>query len=211
MTNIKEEALRYLGVRGEADGQTAALLERGERELNAAISPAFCWQAARKSECGGLLRGNDIKKHLEKSEDVLFFAATLGAAADRLIRAAEVENMAYALVLDALSSAMIERYCDECETVMREKTGGRFTFRFSPGYGDFPIELQGALLRFLSAEKRIGLTATENHILIPRKSVTAVIGITATEDTDGEPPKKKTCESCNMRDRCDFRRCGRRE
>ena len=140
---------------------------------------------------------------------MLFFAATLGAGADRLIRAAEVENMAYALVLDALSSAMIERYCDECEEIMREKTGGRFTFRFSPGYGDFPIELQGALLRFLSAEKRIGLTATANHILIPRKSVTAVIGIIATKV--GEPLKKKTCESCNMRDRCDFRRCGNGE
>lgn len=204
MTDVKAEALRYLGVRGEADGQTLALLEQGERELNAAVFPAFCWQAEKKSECGGLLRGSDIQKHLDSSEEVLFFAATLGAQADRLIRAAQVGNMAYALVLDALSSAMIERYCDECETVMREKTGGYFTARFSPGYGDFPIELQGALLRFLSAEKRIGLTATENHILIPRKSVTAVIGITDTEGT-----KRRSCEQCNMRDRCDFRRCGK--
>lgn len=215
MTDIREEALRYLGVRGEADEQTKALLERGERALNEAASPAFCWRAEKKAERESLLLGNDIREHLKDSTDVFFFAATLGAGADRLIRAAEVENMAYALVLDSLASAMIERYCDECEEVMREKTGGRFTFRFSPGYGDFPIELQSALLRFLSAEKRIGLTATENHILIPRKSVTAVIGITATkaaaEGADGEPPRKKTCESCNMRDRCDFRRCGNGE
>lgn len=120
--------------------------------------------------------------------------------------------MAYALVLDALSSAMIERYCDECEQIMRERTGGHFTFRFSPGYGDFPIEVQDAFLRLLSAEKRIGLTATENHILIPRKSVTAVIGIIGTGTAaDGEPPKKRSCEGCNLRDRCDFRRCGNGE
>lgn len=205
MTDVKAEALRYLGVRGEADGATLALLDRGERALNAAVSPAFCWRAEKKADCGGLLAGKDIELHLAESGEALFFAATLGAAADRLIRAAEVENMAYALVLDSLASATVERYCDECEIEMREKTGGFFTARFSPGYGDYPIELQGSLLRFLSAEKRIGLTATENHILIPRKSVTAVIGIM---DHAPRGTAKKSCESCNLRDRCDFRRCG---
>ncbi|MCM1333693.1 MAG: hypothetical protein NC084_06040 [Bacteroides sp.] len=204
MTDVKAEALRYLGVRGEADGATLALLDRGVKALDAAVSPSFCWRVEKREDCGAYLVGADIEKHLADCKEVLFFAATLGASADRLIRAAEVENMAYALVLDSLASAMVERYCDECETEMREKTGGFFTARFSPGYGDYPIELQGALLRLLSAEKRIGLTATENHILLPRKSVTAVIGI----DREKAPPKKRSCESCNLRDRCDFRRCG---
>lgn len=204
MTDVKAEALRYLGVRGEADGATLALLDRGAQALNAAVSPSFCWRVEKREDCGDLLVGEDIQNHLAECGEVLFFAATLGASADRLIRAAEVENMAYALVLDSLASAMIERYCDECEIEMREKTGGFFTARFSPGYGDYPIELQGSLLRLLSAEKRIGLTATENHILLPRKSVTAVIGI----NREKAPPKKRSCEGCNLRDRCDFRRCG---
>lgn len=207
--DIIKEALRYIGYRGEPDAQTAELLEKGKKELEGAVSPAFCFALKKKSECGNLLPGSDIAKHLAGCESVIFFAATLGAGADRVIRAAESVNMAYALILDALASSCIEQYCDECEKKMHEKTGENYTSRFSAGYGDYPISVQGDLICLLGADKRIGLTATENHILIPRKSVTAVIGVSSGKTQE----RKISCDSCNMRDRCIFRKegtsCGR--
>ncbi len=207
--NIKNEALRYLGCKGEPDSATASLLERAEKAFSETV-PAFCFSVLHKSECGMLLQGKDIKKHIKDCKRVIFFAATLGAAADRLIRAAEIENMAYAVVLDSYGSALIEDYCDKFEAQMLKKTGGFFTPRYSPGYGDYPISVQHDFIRFLSADKRIGLTATENHILIPRKSVTAVIGVSEKNMNK----EKNGCESCNLKDTCKYRKdgqgCGRK-
>lgn len=207
--DIKSEALRYLGYKGEPDEQTMALISRAEREFTESVTPSFCFRVMEKSDCGHILIGSDIKNHLKDSERVILFAATLGAAGDRVIRSAEISDMAYAVVADAYASALIEDYCDRCEKEMNAVTGGNFTFRFSAGYGDYPISLQRDFIKLLSADKRIGLTVTENHILIPRKSVTAVIGITETPREE----KRNKCESCNMKDRCLLRKdgsdCGR--
>jgi cobalamin-dependent methionine synthase I len=47
--------------------------------------------------------------------------------------------------------------------------------RFSPGYGDWTLDNQPQVLQLAEAE-RIGITLTESNIMIPRKSVSAVIG-----------------------------------
>ena len=201
--DIKKEALRYLGYKGEPDYQTAQLLERAEKELSS-VNPAFCCRIMEKSECGTLLHGEDIKKHISDCGKVIIFAATLGVAFERLIRTAEITDMAYAVVLDAFASAYIEDYCDRCEAELHKKTGGFFTWRYSPGYGDYPVSLQSDFIRFLSADKKIGLTATENHILIPRKSVTAIIGVSEKP----QQKEKRSCESCNMKETCKFRKDG---
>ncbi len=206
---IKNEALRYLGYKGAPDEQTMTLLSEAEKALKSTVKPSFCWRVLKKTECEQILIGNDISKHLENCERVIVFAATLGAEADRLIRTAEITNMAYALVLDAYASAFIENYCDECEAEMKKKSDGNFTWRYSPGYGDYPVFLQKDFINVLSADKKIGLTATENHILIPRKSVTAIIGITDTERDEN----RNKCDSCNMKNTCRLRKdglgCGR--
>ena len=202
---IKEEALRYLGYKGaEPDSSTAALLDRAYKELSEAAAPKFCYKVLDKKDCGGILAGNDIYKHLEGCERVIIFAATLGNGADKLIRSAEISDMAYAIVADALSSAMIEEYCDSCEKEMQKKTGGSYTWRYSPGYGDYPIELQKSVLSMLDAPRKIGLATNENSLLTPTKSVTAVMGLSKTPIDR----KKRGCAVCNMRDRCKFRRNG---
>ncbi len=204
--NTEKEALRYLGYKGEPDEQTKAMLLRADEAMGN-VQPSSCHRVLKKSECEHLLIGNDIKKHLMGCERVIVFAATLGVDADRLIRAAEISDMAYATVLDAYASAFIEEYCDKCEAEFMQY--GNLTWRFSPGYGDYPIALQNEYIKLLSADKQTGLTATENHILIPRKSVTAIMGIT--DKPRGEIKNK--CDNCSMKDKCVIRKggqsCGR--
>ena len=53
------------------------------------------------------------------------------------------------------------------------------TTRFSPGYGDFSLEHQPALLSLLDTQRRIGLTLSEGGMMLPTKSVTAIVGIRA--------------------------------
>lgn len=78
------------------------------------------------------------------------------------------------------------------------------TFRFSPGYGDYPIEMQKEYLRILDAPRKIGLTTGDSCLLVPSKSVTAVLGIS---DNPIER-RKRGCAICSMKGKCRFRRNG---
>ena len=116
-----------------------------------------------------------------------------------------MQNMAKAVILDAMASAAIEQVCDEVEKEIAVKLENKhFTWRFSPGYGDFPIEVQKNFLTALNAQKVIGLCANAGGMLTPTKSVTAVIGV----HEKSVKNKKHSCESCNMCDRCNYRKTG---
>ncbi len=131
--------------------------------------------------------------------------ATLGADVDKLIRVTQVSNLARAVVLDSFATVAIEQVCDSAEQEIAEAFPGLYmTFRFSPGYGDYPVSLQKYFLGELDAGRKIGLSANESYILIPAKSVTAVIGLS-------ENPiekRKRGCAVCNMRAECQYRRRG---
>jgi len=73
--------------------------------------------------------------------------------------------------------------------------------RFSPGYGDLPLAIQPELFRVLEVQKNTGITLTESLLMMPTKSVTALIGV-STEDSHC---LIQGCESCGKRD-CSFRR-----
>lgn len=125
-------------------------------------------------------RGNHIHTHLSDCSACLLLAVTLGSQAEQIIRAEESRNMALAVMLDTAASVLADQYADQAEDFLRRKYGeeGLFlTKRFSPGYGDFPIEIQPDFLRLLFAEKTIGLTVSQTNILLPRKSITAVLGV----------------------------------
>jgi len=216
LTELDErEILRYLGCRGAADERTLNLVRRGQGELLSAIKPRFLYKVCSifpagdedgvQMESGPLLSGQDIKRHLLGCDRVAVMACTISAQADALVRRWEAEDMAYALVLDACASAAVEAVCDLAEENIRSALPGfHFPYRFSPGYGDLPIALQNELLHLLDAPRRMGLCATDHHILTPRKSVTALLGI-----AQGEIERERRgCQSCNLAQRCAFRKAG---
>ena len=69
---------------------------------------------------------------------------------------------------------------------------------------DLPLEVQGPILDLLDAPRRAGLCATANHLLTPRKSVTAVLGV-----AEGEiEPQKRSCLGCPAQGSCQYRKAG---
>jgi len=126
--------------------------------------------------------GEDIKNHLGNSKQVILLAATLGVEIDREIRRLELISINKAYLLNEIACETIEAVCDyacaEMKKVLKKTYNGVHTTRFSPGYGDFPLSLQPEFLKLLSAEKNLGVTADkESFLLSPRKTVTAVVGI----------------------------------
>lgn len=210
LTHIpREEVLRYLGCPGTEDPATLALVEGCSARLLAAARPKWTYRIfglavqtdGVRLDCGLLLPGRDLAAHLRGCSRAALLAATLSAPVDALLRRAQAEDLAAAVALDCCATAAVEAVCDLAEAEIRVRFPGcSFPFRFSPGYGDLPIELQDPILRLLDAPRRVGLCATDRHILTPRKSVTAVLGI-----SDGEiSPQKRGCASCTFRDRCKF-------
>lgn len=210
LTHIpREEVLRYLGCPGTEDPATLALVEGCSARLLAAARPKWTYRVfdlavqtdGVRLDCGLLLPGRDLAAHLRGCSRAALLAATLSAPVDALLRRAQAEDLAAAVALDCCATAAVEAVCDLAEAEIRARFPGcSFPFRFSPGYGDLPIELQDPILRLLDAPRRVGLCTTDRHILTPRKSVTAVLGI-----SDGEiSPQKRGCASCTFRDRCKF-------
>lgn len=207
----KLEAARYMGVQGQPDRQIMELLERAEPIIRENIIPKYVYrETALQIDDDGVhaegmsvvFAGRDIKKHLSGCDRIVVMAATLTTDSDKLIRQAAVTGgMADSLAMDCLCSAAIEQVCDRAEEEIFSVIKAPYrTWRFSPGYGDFPLETQKDILHFLNASRRIGVTVTENHLLIPTKSVTAVIGISDSFLSRGATG----CSSCNMREKCAF-------
>lgn len=201
----RNEALRYLGgAKVDMNSDMDRLLSVCEAELLSAIKPKYLYKTIELKD-SGLLIGDSIKTHLRGCEKAVLLCATLGAEVDKIIRTAQITDMAKAVVLDAMASAAVEQVCDLVEKlIVDEYDDSYLTWRFSPGYGDYPLSLQGEFLRLLDAPRKIGLCTNSNSILTPTKSVTAIIGLS---DTPVEN-KRKGCAACNLNKTCKFRKAG---
>lgn len=55
--------------------------------------------------------------------------------------------------------------------------GESLVARYSPGYADFPLSAQRELLALLDAPRKVGVSLTDSLLMVPSKSVSAVIGV----------------------------------
>ncbi len=201
----RREALRYLGGAKVRQNETMdKLMDECEAQLLSAARPKFLYKII-DLPCAELTVGEDIVRHLEGCQRAALLCATLGAEIDRLIRVAQISDMARAVVLDAMASVAIEQVCQRADDLLAEAFPDQyFTFRFSPGYGDYPIELQKTFLTLLDAPRKIGLSATDSYLLIPSKSVTAIAGMSDSPVAR----QRRGCAVCNLRKTCQYRKNG---
>lgn len=201
----RREAVRYLGgSKAQLDSKTEKLFDECESKIIATANPKFLY-IEKDLPFDEIMLGNDIKNHLNGCEKAIVMCATIGAEIDRLIRITQISDMASAVVLDSFASVCIEQVCSKVDEIIAQKYSEyNMTFRFSPGYGDYPIDLQNTILTMLDAPRKIGLTVSSNCLLVPTKSVTAVMGLSK----NPIERKKRGCAICSMRDRCNFRRNG---
>lgn len=204
----RDEILRYLGYRGQTlEPALLSQLGRCQEAVCRAAEPKLVWRELPLEEVPpALLRGADIAAHLAGCGRVLLLAATLGAGVDSLLLRTQVRDVADAMIMDACASAAIESVCDRWEAERREELARRglgLTSRFSPGYGDLPLSVQPLFLDTVDAVRRIGLHMTPGDLMVPRKSVTALLGVGAAAE------KRRSCETCALRETCQFTRGGR--
>ena len=207
------ETARYLGYHGtEPDAATGALIEECLSEVEAAAVPRsvherfpLIFNGDGNFQVASMqLHSNSLQRNLTGCKEVYLFAATLGIAVDTLIKRAALMDSAKGAVMQAAAATVIEAYCDEENEKLRQEAAAERLYlrpRFSPGYGDLSLDCQRDFLNLLKAQKNIGLTVTDSGLMVPIKSVTALIGISGIPT----PCHKQGCEICPKTD-CTFRR-----
>lgn len=211
------------------DENSMRLVEECSKLVLETAEPRLVYREFNMEEVKALLTGNDLPEHLAGCEKCIFMALTLGMPVDRVIRKTEISDMAKAVALDACASSLVEDLCDGFSGRMAEQYGAdgfSVTGRFSPGYGDLPLNFQKVFEHLLDMHRQIGLSHSREYLLTPRKSVTAVIGIK--KNDAGAGVRKATtgmsmadcgeaenpCENCKHFEGCTFRlngaACGRK-
>ncbi len=173
------EAMRYSGCRTVEDEKLRTLCQECIEELSQKITPKAVCTTAEVTVEGDTIdfgffstESRSLRIFLGDRRRVGIFAATLGVGADMLIARYSRISPSRAVMLDGAAGAMIECLCDK---VTAGHFGAKAQERFSPGYGDLPLELQSTLLNMLDANLKIGLALSESLMLLPTKSVTAIV------------------------------------
>ena len=214
----KSEVLRYLGHKKnqKIDNKINNLIDETIEEAKKLINPKYVLSyfntfikedGVTFENTNLLLKGKDIRNHLKDSKRTVLMAVTLGSIIEKRIMLYERTNLTKALILDSCATAAVEEVCDIIEDDVKNKAlkeNLSITFRYSPGYGDLPLDIQRDFLNTLNANKIIGLTVSENNLLMPRKSVTAIIGLIPKE----KAISKRTCEVCKNYENCSYRKEG---
>ncbi len=208
-----QEVARYLGYgQQEMEGDTLQAVQAVTEQLRAVATPRvthqlFSLDGTSLQGTNLTLEGADIAKLLQSCDRCILLAATLGQGVDGLLRRLQITDLSRAVIADVCASSMIEDYCNQVNGALEEhwlEQGCYLTSRYSPGYGDMPLSTQTPLCGLLNTTKTMGLTPTEAHILIPRKSITAVIGISRSP----QPKRGEGCDTCTLREHCEFRKGG---
>ena len=178
------EALRYMGMKDkEFSDEFRNIFEECLAEYKKAASYKAVYrftdvcQNGENESCLGFCKicSDSLYKNLSGCERAVVFAATAGAGVDRLILRYNKISPTHALVSDCIASSAIEVWCDkvnsEISALYKTKP------RFSPGYGGVSLEYQKDVLRFLDAQRKIGIILNDAFMMKPVKSVTAFIGI----------------------------------
>jgi cobalamin-dependent methionine synthase I len=112
-----------------------------------------------------------------------------------------------AILIDAAATAAVEQLANGMEKAIIPKMAAQgflLKWRFSPGYGDWPLEQQPELIRLAKAEQ-IGVSLTTSMMLTPRKSITALIGLYRKQENSTTEHNPQGCAVCTQKN-CPSRR-----
>ena len=187
-----KETARYLGYSRtiSPDQDVSDLMEKAAREMKEIMKPQAVFdlyelsletegEKSKISFADVELHSRDLGTNLKECKKLALLAATIGPQVDALIRRHSSLTPVYASILQATGAMYIEELVDLVNNEIKKialSQGLKTRPRYSPGYGDIPLEVQKDFFRLLPCT-RIGLTLMDTLIMAPEKSVTAFTGL----------------------------------
>ncbi len=151
------------------------------------------------------LDGKLLVQHLANARWVIVVLATIGDRLEQRVAKTWNEDVAYALALDSVGSAAMEALaqaiCHHFEEQAIEN-GFQTSLPLSPGMLDWPVEVgQPQIFRLMKDEVSPVLQLTPGCMMIPRKSLSFVLGEGQDMTSDGQP-----CTYCAMQSTCRYQK-----
>ena len=149
----------------------------------------------------------DIADLLANQEQVVILAVTIGPhLEERINQLFADDQLTKATILDAVGSIAVEEAANQLQeqiAVEAEEIGlPSLTMRYSPGYGDLNLDIQPQLLELVQGQE-LGIEVNDSFLLIPQKSITALIGLGQTE-SKVQPQCDFDCANCDY-DSCIYK------
>lgn len=190
------------------------LVEVAERALGTALNlvePKVIWkQVGVKSliheklelENGIQLKGPLVSQHLAGAEAVTAVLCTVGSKIDQCASETMSGDMVLGLAIDGVGSAAVEAlanaFCRAFESDLEAK-GLKTTMPLSPGMIGWSVEEGQPVIFEILASEEIGIELTPHKIMVPRKSLSMLIGVGTELGQQGS-----TCDYCAMRETCRY-------
>lgn len=175
----KKEILRYAGMKGD-NVEVLSLIDECLNEIDGKLSYNVCYAELSLEKnvelCRIIKNSSALTKCLTGAKRVIIFVATIGIEVDRLIKKYGVTSPVKAVLFQAIGAERIESLCNAFCLDIKD-IYGNVAPRFSAGYGDFSLDAQTEIFKILNPEKHIGVTLLDSKIMLPTKSVTAVVGV----------------------------------
>lgn len=181
----RKEVFRYMHCSKPSE-ETERLLEKCIDETKNLLSYKVCYSVFDIDFDGDMIdlgfskvASKSLAINLKNCEKIVLFAATVGHSFDLYIKKEALFSQSEAVCLQALGSERVESLCDLFNSQIKaefEEKGYFSKPRFSPGYGDLSLELQKVIIPTLECTKILGISLSENLMMSPSKSVTAIIG-----------------------------------
>jgi hypothetical protein len=153
-------------------------------------------------EGGGKLTNKLIAQHLAGSQQVIILLATIGDELEQHVSKIWDEDMVYAQALDGAGSAAVEALANAACLVFEQQEankGWQASMPFSPGMIDWPVEEgQPQIFRLLDEATSL-VQLTPSYIMLPKKSLTKLLGTGADLKSSGKP-----CDYCTMQATCRY-------
>ena len=205
----REEVLRYLGYQAghKVAARVSSLVDRHIQSASQLIEPQYSYvirdvdrvEGARVFLGDVTFESQVIAQLMRRCQKAAIFAVTIGGLLEMKVRQlAKAGRVLEAAVVDAVGSDAAERAATAVQNRVREIANAQglgISLRFSPGYCDWDIGQQTMLFQALNGRSP-GIRLTDSCLMVPRKSVSGVIGMSPHGD---ELERWSPCKSCKRR------------
>jgi hypothetical protein len=151
---------------------------------------------------GSTLSGQLIVEHLGPAKRVILILCTVGGELEAHAGKVSKDDIVYGLALDGVGSAAVEALANAACKHFEDQAvilGYQSSIPLSPGMVGWPVDKgQPEIFKILEPDQ-VNVHLTEYGLMMPRKSLTMVLGLGQTMKTGG-----RTCDYCAMRETCRY-------
>ena len=139
-----------------------------------------------------VFKSSVIARLLEQCGQVAVFLTTIGGHLEEMVSQLSKDGfMLQASVLDAIGSSAAEKMAESVQRMIMEESKPRGLYisqRFSPGYCDWNVKQQKEIFQAMNGDFA-GIRLTSECLMLPRKSISGIIGIGPRKVTSYNPCK----------------------